>query len=353
MPFSRRRFLRHLSAGLAALGAQGTARAAGSPLPPHPRSDHFDGEHFFNPSGRQPRGFRDLLKWQLSRRKAVWPAWVENPARPALPATLGARECAVTFVGHATFLLQFDGLNILTDPIWSDRCSPVTWAGPKRVHAPGIAFEALPRIDVVLLSHNHYDHLDLPTLRRLHAAHRPLIITTLGNKPFLAGENIDHVVELDWWESHEPRPGVKVTVTPAQHFAARGFGDRFKTLWGGFAVQTPAGKLWFAGDTGYFDGFKVIGEKLGPFDLGLIPIGAYEPRWFMEPVHCTPAESLLIHREVRARHSIAMHFGCFPLADDDYAQPVADFHAAYPKSGLAPGEFVLPSVGETRTLRFG
>lgn len=316
----------------------------------YPLSDHFDGERFFNPSGHNPRGFRDLLKWQFSRTRASWPAWIEDTAKPTLPAALGARECSVTFVGHATFLIQFAGLNVLTDPIWSERCSPVAWAGPKRVRAPGIGFDALPRIDLVLLSHNHYDHLDLPTLKRLHATHRPLIVTTLGNKPFLADEGLDHTVELDWWQAHEPKPGVKVTVTPAQHFAARGITDRFKTLWGGFALETAAGKLWFAGDTGYFDGFKSIGEKLGPFDLAFIPIGAYEPRWFMQPVHCTPAEAIQIHRDVRARRSLAMHFGCFPLADDSYELPMTDFRAAHAAAGLGAEDFTLPEVGATRVI---
>jgi L-ascorbate metabolism protein UlaG (beta-lactamase superfamily) len=352
MPFSRRRFLRLLSAGAAASAAGQTARADEAMNPPYPRSDHFDGERFFNPNGHNPRGFRDLLKWQFSRTQGLWPAWVENTAQPALPATLAPRACAVTFVGHDTFLLQFDGLNVLTDPIWSDRCSPVSWAGPKRVRAPGLAFEALPRIDLVLVSHNHYDHLDLPTLKRLHAAHRPVLLTPLGNKPFLAGEGIDTAVELDWWQSHEVKPGVKVTVTPAQHFAARGMTDRFMTLWGGFALETLAGKIWFAGDSGYFDGFKAIGDKLGPFDLALIPIGAYEPRWFMEPVHCTPAEAIQIHRDVRARRSLAMHFGCFPLADDGFAQPVTEFRAAFAASQLGAEDFVVPEVGETRILSF-
>ena len=352
MPFSRRRFLRLLPAGLATLATRNTARAGEPMNASYPRSDHFDGERFFNPAGRNPRGFRDLLKWQFSRANAPWPAWIENTAKPALPSDLGPRECAVTFVGHATFLLQFAGLNILTDPIWSDRCSPVAWTGPKRVRAPGIDFAALPRIDLVLLSHNHYDHLDLPTLRRLHAAHHPLVVTTLGNKPFLAGEGVDHAVELDWWQAHEVKPGVRVTVTPAQHFAARGFTDRFKTLWGGFVLETPAGRVWFAGDSGYYDGFKAIGEKLGPFDLAFIPIGAYEPRWFMEPVHCTPAEAIRIHRDVRARRSLAMHFGCFPLADDGYEQPFADFRAAHAASGLGAEDFALPEVGETTRLNF-
>lgn len=353
MPYSRRRFLRLLPAAVAALTGRTEARAAQPMSSTYPVSDHFDGERFFNPSGHNPRGFRDLLKWQFNRTAGAWPKWIENTATPALPGSLEARECAVTFVGHATFLLQFDGLNVLTDPIWSERCSPVTWAGPKRVRPPGIAFDALPRIDLVLLSHNHYDHLDLPTLRRLHTAHRPLIVTTLGNKPFLAAEGIDHVVELDWWQTHAPKPGVTITVTPAQHFAARGFTDRFKTLWGGFALETPAGKVWFAGDSGYFDGFKTIGERLGPFDLAFIPIGAYEPRWFMQPVHSTPSEAIEIHRDVGARRSLAMHFGCFPLADDGYEQPIADFRAVHAAAGLGPEEFTLPAVGETKLLRFG
>lgn len=352
MRFTRRRFLRLLPATLAAAIPEKSLRAASPMSYPYPRSDHFDGERFFNPNGHNPRGFRDLLKWQFSRAQPTWPAWIENTARPALPPTLGPRECAVTFVGHATFLLQFDGLNVLTDPIWSDRCSPVSWAGPKRVRAPGLDFAALPRVDLVLLSHNHYDHLDLPTLKRLQATHRPLIVTTLGNRSFLQAEGLDSVVELDWWQSHEPKPGVKVTVTPAQHFAARGFTDRFKTLWGGFSLETPAGKVWFAGDSGYFDGFKQIGEKLGPFDLALIPIGAYEPRWFMEPVHCTPAEAIQIHRDVRAQHSLAMHFGCFPLADDSFDQPVTDFRAAAAAANLGADAFALPEVGATVRLNW-
>jgi len=354
MPLSRRGFLRALSAlgALSPFRPSAQAASTGPGSSAYPLSDHFDGKRFFNPNGNQPRGFGDLLRWQFGRKQGPWPESVANTASPDLPATLGAGECAVTFVGHATFLLQFAGLNVLTDPIWSERCSPFSWAGPKRVRPPGIAFEALPRIDLVLLSHNHYDHLDLPTLQRLHAAHRPLIVTTLGNRPFLADEGIDHVVELDWWQTHAVRPDVRVTITPAQHFAARGLGDRFETLWGGFALETPAGKIWFAGDSGYFDGFEAIGTRLGPFDLAFIPIGAYEPRWFMEPVHCTPAEAIRIHREAQSRRSVAMHFGCFPLADDGFEQPVTDFRAAQAAAGLAPEAFTLPEVGATQRYRF-
>jgi len=260
-------------------------------------------------------------------------------------------------VNHVTFLLQFPGLNLLTDPVWSERVSPFSFAGPKRVHAPGIAFDALPPIHVVLISHNHYDHLDLATLRRLHATHRPLFVTLLGNKTFLEENGLANVVELDWWQEHTPvlasGAALKITATPAQHFAARGITDRFRTLWGGFALETAAGKLYFAGDSGYFAGFAEIGGRLGPFDVAFLPIGAYEPRWFMEPVHCTPAEAVQIHREVRARRSIAMHYGCFPLADDAYDQPPRELRAALAAAGLTEQEFALPTVGETRVLALG
>lgn len=359
MPVTRRRFLQLLLLALASVATHRHASAKSSMSARYPLSDHFDGKRFFNPNGRKPQGLFSVLRWQLDRigtARAEWPQWVEHDGRPQLPTQPGPRECAVTWVNHVTFLLQFAGLNVLTDPVWSERVSPFSWAGPKRVHAPGIDFDSLPPIHVVLVTHNHYDHLDVPTLQRLHAAHRPLFVTLLGNKPFLEEHGLTNVVELDWWQEHAPTLAsgapLKITATPAQHFAARGVTDRFKTLWGGFALETAAGRLYFAGDSGYFEGFAEIGRRLGPFDLAFIPIGAYLPRWFMEPVHCTPAEALTIHREVRAKKSLAMHFGCFPLADDGYAQPVEDFRAALAESDLVDGEFTLPAVGETRVLRF-
>lgn len=340
-----------LAALLVALASAGRGRSLSRPC--FPSSDHWDGRRFLNPNGRKPRGLGDLLRWQLTRRAPAWPDRVEVGSRPELPTSLGPNECAVTFVNHATFLIQLPGLNVLTDPVWSDRVSPFRFAGPRRVHAPGIAFADLPRIDLVLVSHNHYDHLDLATLRRLRATHRPLVVTTLGNRSFLARAGLPDAVELDWWQSHEVRPGAKVTTTPAQHFAARGLFDRCETLWGGFALEAPAGRIWFAGDSGYCDGFREIGRRLGPFDLGFIPIGAYEPRWFMEPMHCSPTEALRIHREVGARRSLAMHFGCFPLADDGCEQAVREFTAARTKAGVDEVEFAVPQVGATRRYRFG
>ena len=353
MPPTRRSFVRLFWSIVLSLALRRRAIATGAGSAPPPVSDHCDGRRFFNPGGDGPRGFREFLRWQFTRRPGAWPARVDNTATPRLAASLDPRECAVTFVNHSTFLLQFPGLNLLTDPVWSERCSPVSWAGPKRVRAPGLDFAALPHIDAVLLTHNHFDHLDLPTLARLHAAHRPLIVTLLGVRPLLASHGLDRVVELDWWQHHDLPAGIRATATPAQHFSARNFTDRMESLWGGFALTTPAGRLYFAGDSGYFDGFQKIGERLGPFDLAFIPIGAYEPRWFMQPVHCNPAEAIRIHRDVRARRSLAMHFGCFPLADDSYTQPLDDFLAARRAAALDPADFVLPETGETLCFALG
>ncbi len=322
-------------------------------VPPFPVSDHCDGWRFFNPAGqRQARSFSDLLKWWYQRlvlrQGARWPESAPAPATPRLPVEVPAGQFAVTFVGHSTFLLQFSGLNLLPDPIFSNRAGPFSWAGPKRVRPPALSLEQLPRIDLVLVSHNHYDHLDLPSLRWLARAHHPLIITTLGNKAWLESRGVDRVVELDWWQSHRARPELEVVCTPAQHFSARWPWDRCKSLWGGFMLKTPAGRIYFAGDSGYFGGFMEIGARLGPFDLALIPIGAYEPRWFMEPVHCSLAEAVQIHRDVRARHSLARHFGCFPLADDGLEQPVNDLFAARQVAKLSESDFAVPEAGETR-----
>ena len=321
--------------------------------PPFPVSDHCDGRRFFNPAGQaQARSFSALPKWWYQRlvlrQGARWPESVPVPAGPRLPVAVPAGQVAVTFIGHSTFLLQLSGLNLLTDPIFSNRAGPFAWAGPKRVRPPALSLEQLPRIDLVLVSHNHYDHLDLPSLRWLAQTHRPSIITTLGNKPWLETRGVGQVVELDWWQSHWAGPELEVVCTPAQHFAARWPWDRCKTLWGGFALKTPAGRVYFAGDSGYFPGFREIGARHGPFDLALIPIGAYAPRWFMEPVHCTPAEAVQIHRDVRSRQSLAMHFGSFPLADDGLEQPVDDLRTARLEAHLGESAFAVPEAGETK-----
>lgn len=323
--------------------------------PRFPISDHCDGERFFNPRGQRPApSFSALPKWwyqRLVRRQGTpWPKRVPAPAAPRLPATVPGGQVAVTFIGHATFLLQLSGLNILTDPFFSVRASPLSWAGPRRVRPPAPALGQLPRIDVVLVSHNHYDHLDLPALCWLARERRPLIITPLGNKAWLEPRGVGRVAELDWWQSHQAAPELAVVCTPAQHFAARTPWDRCRTLWGGFVLKTPAGRIYFAGDSGYFGGFREIGERLGPVDLSFLPIGAYEPRWFMEPVHMNPAESVRAHLDLRSRLSIGMHFGTVQLTDEAIDAPEKDLAAARAVQGVEPRVFATMDFGQTRAI---
>ena len=325
------------------------------PAPRFPASEHCDGERFFNPAGwLNARSFSSLPKWWAQQlftdQRKPWPKSAPAPQAPRLPAVVPAGKIAVTFVGHSTFLLQLPGLTILTDPIFAERASPFAWAGPKRVRPPALTLDKLPPIDVVLVTHNHYDHLDLPTLQWLARKRRPLFITTLGNRAWLGARGVDHVVELDWWQRHAAAAGLTVTCTPAQHFSARWPWDRCRTLWGGFALETAAGRIYFAGDSGYCPAFREIGARLGPFDLALLPIGAYEPRWFMEPVHCTPDDAVRIHREVRARLSLAMHFGTFRLTDEAIDDPLLALTAARAARGVADSEFTALDFGETRLV---
>ena len=291
-----------------------------------PASDHFDGRRFHNhQSGWQSEG--SFLKWQLTARRGSWRDWIDAPAGPPPPARVSDGRLRVTFINHATTLIQMDGLNILTDPIWSERCSPVSWAGPKRHRAPGIRFEDLPPIDVVLISHNHYDHLDLPTLRRL-GKYQPILISHLGNGALLAKHGIAGAREIDWWEETPLSSGVRVTSVPAQHFSARAISDRDKNLWGGFVISGTSGNVYFAGDTGWGKHFGEIREKFGAIRLALLPIGAYLPRWFMKPAHITPAEAVDAHIALGARTSVAIHFGTFRLGDDGELEPVVDLRRA-------------------------
>ena len=246
--------------------------------------------------------------------------------RPPWRVALG--EMRVTFVNHATVLIQADGLNVLTDPIWSRRCSPLEGFGPERARPPGIRFEDLPPIDAVLLSHDHYDHLDLPTLRRLARAFPGArFITGLGNRAFLEAAHLRHVSEIDWWEGVRLRRSTVIGV-PAQHFSNRGLCDRDGTLFLGYVLRGPSGQAFFAGDTGYGRHFAQIRERLGPIRLAVLPIGAYKPEWFMSAVHMSPAEAVRASDDLGARTSVAMHFGTFPLADDGEREPPEALAAA-------------------------
>ena len=316
-----------------------------------PVTDHCDGQRFFNPDGVQARSFGDLPKWWwqrlVLRQGERWPKTVPPSAPTRLPILVPAGQIAVTSIGHATFLLQFPRFNLLTDPIFSDRASPVSWAGPKRVQPPALRLHQLPRIDVVLVSHNHYDHLDLPTLRWLAEEHQPLIVTTLGNKSWLEQRGVNNVVELDWWKSHRASAELDVICTPAHHFAARWPWDRCKTLWGGFMMQTPDHLIFFSGDTGWGSHFAEIRRLLGAADLALLPIGAYEPRWFLEPVHMNPDEAVRAHLALGARQSIGMHYGTFQLTDEGIDAPLHDLAKARMEHGLAELVFQAAQTGET------
>ena len=306
-----------------------------------PRSDHFDGVRFFNPG--QPatdRTLMQVLRWKAGGNAARWPAVV--PIRPSKPAGRVGGVC-ITMIGHASLLIQAGGLNILTDPVWSDRASPVSFAGPKRATEPGIRFERLPPIDVVLLSHNHYDHLDLRTLLRLHAVHRPLMVMPLGNDAIVRRAVPDaRIMVGDWHDRIDIGDGASTTLTRANHWSARGVGDRRMALWSGHYIETGAGSIWFTGDTGFGDGtiFDDIRARHGPPDVALIPISAYEPRWFMAAQHVDPSEAVAIMRQVGARHALGIHWGTFQLTDEAREAPVAALAHALHSARIKPDRFV-------------
>ncbi len=315
-----------------------------------PLSDHYDGERFFNPAlpneTADRRGLLQVLRWRLGGGRSKWGPQPPLPRFASPPDCVPPGTVAASFIGHASFLLRFPGLVVLTDPVFSARCSPVSWAGPRRARPPGLALEALPPVDVVLVSHNHYDHMDLPSLRRLAARGTRHAITSAGNERILREAGFATVEALDWWDSAVAGP-LQVTATPARHFSRRGLRDGNRTLWCGFVLHGPDGRVLFAGDSGTGPHWRDIAERLGSPDLALLPIGAYEPRWLMAPVHMNPAEAAQAHRDLGARQSIGMHFGTFQLTDE----PVDAPPTALAATGVA--NFTTLGIGETRlvTLR--
>jgi L-ascorbate metabolism protein UlaG (beta-lactamase superfamily) len=318
---------------------------------PFPPSDHCNGKTFFNPGERSERGLFDLLRWKFTAKPGLWPRWVDLPALPPPPAP-GDGGIAVTWINHATFLIRTPHGNFLTDPVFSERTSPVAWAGPRRVHAPGAAFDALPGIDGVLLSHDHYDHCDLPTLRRLASTHRPRILAPLGHRALLASAGVDGVTELDWWQTHEWARGISIALTPTRHWCRRRPGATNHRLWGGFYLRAAGLGVYFLGDSAYDAAlFSRIRGQMGKPDLALIPIGAYEPRWFMRSAHMNPAESAQAHRDIGSRSSIAMHWGCWQLSDEGREDPPRALAAALSAAGVSPAEFQTLTPGASVTVR--
>ncbi len=324
----------------------GTAASAARAIP---IPNHFDGERFFNPHARQGKSLEDLRRWRQTRQKQEWPEHVEDPTFPP-PGRVAPDRIAATFIGHSTFLVQVGGVCVLIDPIWSKRCSPVFFAGPRRVRRPGQGLDALPGVNLLLVTHNHYDHMDLPTLRRVRARWAPPVATGLGNARHLAKADIRSAVELDWWQSTE-LAGARVTYVPAQHFSARGLYDRNRCLWGGFVVEAGGAVVYFAGDSGYCPHFAEIGRRFPRIDLALLPIGAYEPRWFMRQQHVDPEEAVRAHLDLGARRSLGMHFGTFQLTEEAIDAPVLALRQARAQAGVAEADFDVLAFGETREYK--
>jgi len=285
-----------------------------------PFSRHFDGKRYFNPDAPQARGFVDVLRWKLTGRPEPSPRFVADVEQTKPPASIAGNSLRVTLINHSTLLLQQSGSHILTDPIWSKRASPLGWIGPCRHRIPGVALEDLPRIDTVLLSHNHYDHLDLDTLHRLADRGHSQFVVPAGVARLLGSRGIGPVHELDWGESLSLAQ-TTIHSVPALHFSARGIFDRNRTLWCGYVIEAANRVVYFAGDTAFGDHFARIRERFGKPRLALLPIGAYEPRWFMSSVHMGPEDAVRAHHILGAENSIAIHHGTFQLADDGLDTP--------------------------------
>ncbi|MES2911019.1 MAG: MBL fold metallo-hydrolase [Pseudomonadota bacterium] len=339
------------------------------PAKPHHTAEGFKNNYI----GSVNKKFSELVRWQIERRQQDLPKPPEKPV-PTQAADLAAikaynttgatpRPPVITWIGHAAMLVQAGGLNVLTDPVLSERASPFQFLGPKRAQPPGIALADLPLIDVVLISHNHYDHLDkasvLDIAERSKAAGKPtMFLVPLGMKSWFTDLGIGNAVEMDWWDKQVVK-GVEFNFTPVQHWSARSFGDRSQTLWGGYAVFAPDLHWYFSGDTGYSKDFadtkarfadRLSPDKGGGFDLALIAVGAYEPRWFLAEQHVNPAEAVQIHKDLGAKRSVGVHWGTFELTDESLDQPPKDLAIARTAQGLSDADFSLMAIGETRVL---
>ncbi len=315
-----------------------------------PISDHFDGTRFFNPDGAGPGGVVDLLRWQFGGGKVGWPSRHASPFSPAVPEQrLYGNALRVTMIGHASMLLQVAGLNIVTDPVWSQRVSPFSFAGPRRVNDPGIRFADLPPIDVVLVSHNHYDHLDVTTIRNLHAQHDPLFITPLGNDAIVRkAAPLANVVTMDWGDRCDISAEIVVEAAPCHHWSARGTRDQRMALWAAFVISTPAGRIYHVGDTGFHQGrhYREAAEAHDGFRLAILPFGAYEPRWFMKGQHQNPQEAVAGMQLCKAAFVAGHHWGTFQLTNEGIEEPLKALRAALDEAGMAYDRFRALRPGE-------
>jgi L-ascorbate metabolism protein UlaG (beta-lactamase superfamily) len=340
---NRRTLLKALSLpAVAATGALGwiTAARATNRYYQGPVSDHFDGVRFFSPGQPQDKGLVELARWQLGGGRKDWPESFPSPFRDTPPASVDGLRVAL--IGHASFLIQVAGLNILTDPVFSDRASPVSFAGPKRVNAPGIAFDDLPPIHAVLITHNHYDHLDLDSLAAIRHRHRPRVVAPLGNDAIIRAEHPDIAVETrDWGGTVELGNGVTAHLEPAYHWSARGMNDRRMALWCAYVLTTPAGTIYHVGDTGFGNGqiFRRVKERFGRPRLAHLPIGAYEPRWFMQPQHMNPDDAVRAFGILMPEQTLGHHWGTFRLTNEGVEEPVQELETALRAADVSPERF--------------
>lgn len=315
-----------------------------------PVSDHYDGKRFQNPSGRSANDISKVFRYIFTRKPDKWPKNLDQSIRKTPLPISQKGSIQYTFVNHSTFLLQVDGLNILTDPIWSKRCSPSQVMGPGRMRPPGVRFEELPSIDLVLLSHNHYDHLDKNTIVKISSKWNPTFLVPIGMSHVMKKFGAKKIIELDWWQE-TLFENLKISASPANHFTSRGLFDRDRTLWCGYVIETSdEKKIYFAGDSGYSDIFKDIGDMLGPMDLSFIPIGAYLPVWFMGPIHISPAEAVQVHQDVQSKQSVAMHFGTFKLADDGPDRAKKELVESLNSKEVPEDQFMIPQEGASYSL---
>ncbi len=321
---------------------------------------HHTSYGFQNSYRKSEHRFGDFWRWRMGLGPEEVPILPAEEIGPYEPEVVGPNlneiqhpnsdQMQITWVGHSTFLVQVAGINILTDPVFSDRCSPIPFLGVKRLVRPGIPFEKLPQIHAVLISHNHYDHLDGPTIERL--GDHPIYLVPLGLPNWFERRNVSRVRELDWWQSSSFQ-GVNFHSVPIQHFSGRSPFDRNRTLWSGWVIESKFGKVFFAGDTGYSPVFQEIGERFGPIQVSMIPIGAYRPRWFMNPVHADPPQAVKIFKETRSEHAIAMHWGTFKLSDEPPGEPPLYLRKVLGEEGLGEEQFTIMKFGETLVSRDG
>jgi L-ascorbate metabolism protein UlaG (beta-lactamase superfamily) len=351
---TRRRLL-SLFAGLAAAAGLSAFWASRMRNYDGPISDHFDGTRFYDPDGSPPKSLGEVLRWQFgrNRQRQPWPEWAPSPYADTPPPRVTGDKVRLSFVGHASWLIQTSGLNILIDPVWSDRAAPFTFAGPKRHNAPGVAFDALPAVDVALVSHGHYDHLDVATLSKLNAKFSPRVITPLGNDATMRSADYALRAEaFDWHDRIDLGNGVAVTLVPTRHWSARGLFDRNKALWASFVLETPAGKLYIVCDSGYGDGnhFRRVAEAHGPLRLAILPIGAYEPRWFMQEQHMNPTDAVKALADCGAAQALAHHHGTFQLTDEAIDAPVTALGEALEAAKVPRERFVALKPGQVMEI---